>query len=120
MTNTAHSKAPTGTPGRCLGGCRLLRNVCGHPHRINSLLGWDFLSTKFTLKLRHLRCFNQTDAPLSLNSLGLHIADREKTQREKEVSEHGLGVVTAAIFLAGEMAGSGVLALPFAMKGTST
>ena len=63
---------------------------------------------------------NQTDVPLSLISLGLHIADREKTQREKEVSEHGLGVVTAAIFLAGEMAGSGVLALPFAMKGTST
>ena len=30
----------------------------------------------------------------------------------------GLGVLTAAIFLAGEMAGSGVLALPFALVGT--
>ena len=53
-------------------------------------------------------------------SSGLQIKGPEKTLREKEVSEHGLGVVTAAIFLAGEMAGSGVLALPFAMKGTST
>ena len=30
----------------------------------------------------------------------------------------GLGILTAAIFLAGEMAGSGVLALPAAMIGT--
>ena len=30
----------------------------------------------------------------------------------------GLGVATAAIFLAGEMAGSGVLALPYAILGT--
>ena len=29
-----------------------------------------------------------------------------------------LGIITAAIFLAGEMAGSGVLALPAALKGT--
>ena len=29
-----------------------------------------------------------------------------------------MGVITAAIFLAGEMAGSGVLALPGAMVGT--
>ena len=38
--------------------------------------------------------------------------------REQDVAEHGLGVITAAIFLAGEMAGSGVLALPGAMVGT--
>ena len=37
---------------------------------------------------------------------------------KKDVSLHGLGVITAAIFLAGEMAGSGVLALPGAMIGT--
>ena len=37
---------------------------------------------------------------------------------EREAAKHGLGVITAAIFLAGEMAGSGVLALPFAMTGT--
>ena len=37
---------------------------------------------------------------------------------EEEIREHGLGVITAAIFLAGEMAGSGVLALPAAMIGT--
>ena len=37
---------------------------------------------------------------------------------EKDIREHGLGVITAAIFLAGEMAGSGVLALPAAMIGT--
>ena len=36
------------------------------------------------------------------------------------MAEHGLGVITAAIFLAGEMAGSGVLALPGAMVGTGT
>ena len=65
------------------------------------------------------KLLNQNDLS-SLFSSGLQISGPEKTQREKEVSEHGLGVVTAAIFLAGEMAGSGVLALPFAMKGTST
>lgn len=32
--------------------------------------------------------------------------------------ENKLGIITAAIFLAGEMAGSGVLALPAALKGT--
>jgi len=37
---------------------------------------------------------------------------------EKIVKQGGLGLVTAAVFLAGEMAGSGVLALPSAMKGT--
>ena len=39
-------------------------------------------------------------------------------QMEQEVAKHGLTVVTAALFLAGEMAGSGVLALPNAMIGT--
>ena len=53
-----------------------------------------------------------------LNPLGLNIDKTEKAERDKEVAEHGLGVITAAIFLAGEMAGSGVLALPFAMVGT--
>ena len=38
--------------------------------------------------------------------------------RESVARRGGLGVVTAAIFLAGEMAGSGVLALPAAMLGT--
>ena len=33
-------------------------------------------------------------------------------------SAGGLGVITAGVFLAGEMAGSGVLALPNAMVGT--
>ncbi len=37
-----------------------------------------------------------------------------------DIREHGLGVITAAIFLAGEMAGTGVLALPAAMIGTGT
>ena len=44
----------------------------------------------------------------------------EKLYLEEVAAEHGLGVVTAAIFLAGEMAGSGVLALPNAMIGTGT
>ena len=44
----------------------------------------------------------------------------EKLEVTKEViKQGGLGVITAAIFLAGEMAGSGVLALPAAMLGTS-
>lgn len=34
------------------------------------------------------------------------------------VTSGGLGVITAGVFLAGEMAGSGVLALPNAMVGT--
>ena len=34
------------------------------------------------------------------------------------VTHGGLGIITAGVFLAGEMAGSGVLALPFAMVGT--
>jgi vesicular inhibitory amino acid transporter len=47
-------------------------------------------------------------------------ASTEKLEVTKEVVKHGgLGVITAAIFLAGEMAGSGVLALPAAMLGTS-
>ena len=41
-------------------------------------------------------------------------------QMEQDAAAHGLGVITAAIFLAGEMAGSGVLALPGAMIGTGT
>jgi len=43
----------------------------------------------------------------------------EKGQISQEVVKHGgLGILTATIFLAGEMAGSGVLALPAAMIGT--
>ena len=46
-------------------------------------------------------------------------ANPEKVQVTKEVVKHGgLGILTAAIFLSGEMAGSGVLALPAAMIGT--
>lgn len=44
--------------------------------------------------------------------------DRINLNKAKEVvTQGGLGVITAGVFLAGEMAGSGVLALPFAMKG---
>ena len=50
--------------------------------------------------------------------IGLNVTEIEKRLREQDVAEHGLGVITAAIFLAGEMAGSGVLALPNAMVGT--
>ena len=41
-------------------------------------------------------------------------------EKEQLVSSEvkGLGIVTASIFLAGEMAGSGVLALPSAIVGT--
>ena len=43
----------------------------------------------------------------------------EKVDTTNEVvKKRGLGIITAAIFLAGEMAGSGVLALPAAMVGT--
>ena len=50
--------------------------------------------------------------------LGLNITELEKRSRERYIQDHGLGVITAALFLAGEMAGSGVLALPNAMIGT--
>ena len=53
-----------------------------------------------------------------LLSKGLNVGQLEKLEMEREAAKHGLGVITAAIFLAGEMAGSGVLALPFAMLGT--
>jgi len=46
------------------------------------------------------------------------VASSANLEITKEVKQGGLGVITAAIFLAGEMAGSGVLALPFAMLGT--
>ena len=49
---------------------------------------------------------------------GLNVGQLEKIQMEQEAAKHGLGITTAAIFLAGEMAGSGVLALPYAMVGT--
>jgi len=43
----------------------------------------------------------------------------EKLELGKEaVKQGGLGIITAAIFLSGEMAGSGVLALPAAFIGT--
>ena len=50
--------------------------------------------------------------------LGLNVGALEKMALERDAAAHGLGVITAAIFLAGEMAGSGVLALPNAMIGT--
>jgi hypothetical protein len=53
-----------------------------------------------------------------LLSSGLNVGTVEKMQLEAEAAKHGLGVITAALFLAGEMAGSGVLALPGAMVGT--
>ena len=55
---------------------------------------------------------------LYFTQLGISIGEVEKRLREQDVAAHGLGVITAAIFLAGEMAGSGVLALPSAMVGT--
>ena len=58
-----------------------------------------------------------TQKPL-LGHAGLNVGQLEKLEMEREAAKHGLGVITAAIFLAGEMAGSGVLALPFAMLGT--
>lgn len=56
--------------------------------------------------------------PLLNNTSGLNVSQLEKLEMEREAAKHGLGVITAAIFLAGEMAGSGVLALPYAMVGT--
>eukprot|EP00093_Oithona_nana_P012639 12639.XXX_700433_697667_1 [CDS] Oithona nana genome sequencing. len=55
---------------------------------------------------------------VSYTPIGLNVGQLEKLEMEREAAKHGLGVITAAIFLAGEMAGSGVLALPFAMVGT--
>jgi len=46
------------------------------------------------------------------------VASQVNLKLTEEVKQGGLGVMTAAIFLAGEMAGSGVLALPAAMLGT--
>jgi hypothetical protein len=62
---------------------------------------------------------NSVSDPL-LDHLGLNVGQPEKQEMERAAKEHGLGIITAAIFLAGEMAGSGVLALPSAMVGTGT
>lgn len=53
-----------------------------------------------------------------LNIAGLNVGELEKLEMDRAAAKHGLGVITAAVFLAGEMAGSGVLALPAAMIGT--
>merc|ERR1712080_659968 len=50
-----------------------------------------------------------------------HLANgsaQDKLELGNEAAKGGLGIVTAAIFLSGEMAGSGVLALPTAFLGT--
>ena len=54
----------------------------------------------------------------SFYTKGLNVGQLEKAALDHNAAAHGLGVITAAIFLAGEMAGSGVLALPNAMAGT--
>ena len=42
----------------------------------------------------------------------------EKEEEGSLIKAHGLSLLVAGVFLAGEMAGSGVLALPHAMVGT--
>jgi vesicular inhibitory amino acid transporter len=42
----------------------------------------------------------------------------EKHDESGLIKAHGLSLLVAGVFLAGEMAGSGVLALPHAMVGT--
>ena len=44
--------------------------------------------------------------------------ENEHLIRNDNSGKAGLGILTASIFLAGEMAGSGVLALPYAVKET--
>ena len=56
--------------------------------------------------------------PLSFLAISAGAPPEKFYYDEKDIREHGLGIITAAIFLAGEMAGSGVLALPAAMIGT--
>ena len=64
-------------------------------------------------------CFYLTFFAINIfKTSGLTIG--EDAKKALELEKHGLGVITAAIFLAGEMAGSGVLALPNAMAGTGT
>jgi len=52
------------------------------------------------------------------NSEKLELGNLGGSGVEKQVVQGGLSILTASIFLAGEMAGSGVLALPFAILGT--
>ena len=66
-----------------------------------------------TVSILHFRYFSNV-----FEISGLTIG--EDAKKALELEKHGLGVITAAIFLAGEMAGSGVLALPNAMAGTGT
>ena len=80
--------------------------------------------------MRVIRVSSCQSSPLSVNSNvilstaldpsvhGVSL-DRINLNKAKEAVTHGgLGVITAGVFLAGEMAGSGVLALPAAMVGT--
>ena len=43
------------------------------------------------------------------------MVEKQENHYQLEVRKEGLGIATAAVFLAGEMAGTGVLALPSAM-----
>lgn len=65
---------------------------------------------------------NKTTAQIAsiepLLPAGSNAGTVEKFEVEEPTVKHGLGVITAGLFLAGEMAGSGVLALPAAMVGT--
>ena len=61
---------------------------------------------------QHIYMLGQKSISVASNMAEHHILNPNQPEQK------GLGILTAAIFLSGEMAGSGVLALPNALVGT--
>ena len=61
---------------------------------------------------QHIYMLGQKSISVASNMAEHHILNPNQPKQK------GLGILTAAIFLSGEMAGSGVLALPNALVGT--
>ena len=66
----------------------------------------------FEKKYSHIIMLGQKSISVASNMAEHHILNPNQPEQK------GLGILTAAIFLSGEMAGSGVLALPNALVGT--
>ena len=66
----------------------------------------------------HRNLFNQTEQFQTFSETTSRMGEKFEIGEDKLIKENGLGLVTATFFLAGTMAGSGVLALPLAMVKT--
>lgn len=82
-----------------------------------SKIWWDSATEYQSTRNRLIESWPVEVTSRSSCVLSLHLF--EKATRDKDTQDHvtqGLGVLTAVVFLVGEMAGSGVLALPNALE----